>query len=209
MTKSFEDGTVFVVDDDARLADSLRALLMAGDFQVELFSSPQKFAESWTDRRAGCLLLDLRFPTSSGLDFQDELLAAAINLPVILMTGHADVPSSVRALKAGAIDFLVKPFDQRSLFDAVRVAFERGRERREREAQLAALNDRLATLTTREREVFGLVVSGLMNKHIAAELQVSEITVKVHRGRVMRKMGAANIPELVRMYARLGLPEDI
>jgi len=157
---------------------------------------------------ASCLVLDIRLPKRSGLDFQNELIKASIKIPIIFITAHGDVPMSVRAMKAGAVDFLTKPFRDQDLLDAVANALERDRKRREEEKGMAALKAKLETLTPREREVMSLVTAGLMNKQVAGEIGVSEITVKIHRGHVMRKMGARSLADLVRMAEVLGVSRE-
>ena len=197
---------VFVVDDDPSMRRSLDTLLRSVGLDVHLFSSAQEFMQAERPDAAGCLVLDVRLPGMSGLAFQQELAKAGIALPVIFITGHGDVPMTVRAMKAGAAEFLTKPFDDQVLLDAIDAAIERDRARRRDTAGLAEVQGRYRTLTEREREVMQFVVAGRVNKQIAAELGLSLVTVKVHRGQVMRKMLARSVAELVRMADRLGLP---
>jgi len=196
---------VFVVDDDASMREALRSLLRSVGLQVELFASAQEFLLRKRPEAPSCLVLDVRLPGISGLDFQRQLTEANVPIPIIFITGHGDIPMSVRAMKAGAVEFLTKPFRDQDLLDAVQLALERDRERRQREAELSILRKRLELLTPREREVLPLVVSGLPNKQIAAEIGTSETTVKVHRSQLMRKMNAESLPELVRMAERIGI----
>jgi RNA polymerase sigma factor (sigma-70 family) len=197
---------VFVVDDDASLREALKCLIRSVGLTVELFGSTQEFLNRKRPEVAGCLVLDIRLPGTSGLDFQRKLTEANIFIPIIFITGHGDIAMSVRAMKAGAIEFLTKPFRDQDLLDAIHTGLERDRARRQRESEIAILRDRFEWLTPREREVLPLVVSGLPNKQIAAEIGTSETTVKVHRSQLMRKMGANSLPELVRMAERLGMP---
>jgi RNA polymerase sigma factor (sigma-70 family) len=197
---------VFVVDDDASVRNALKSLIRSVGLQVELFGSAQEFLQSKRPNAPSCLILDIRLPGIGGLDFQRKLAEADDFIPIIFITGHGDIPMSVRAMKGGAVEFLTKPFRDQDLLDAIHVALERDRARREREDEIATLKDRFEWLTPREREVLPLVVSGLPNKQIAAEIGTSETTVKVHRGQLMRKMGAASLPELVRMAERIGIP---
>jgi len=200
------ESIVFVIDDDAAIRNALRSLIRSVGLQVELFGSAQEFLQRKLPDAPGCLVLDIRLPGISGLDFQRKLIEANIPFPIIFITGHGDIPMSVRAMKAGAVEFLTKPFRDQDLLDAIHIALERDRARRQRETEIATLRDRFEWLTPREREVLPLVVSGLPNKQIAAEIGTSETTVKVHRGQLMRKMGADSLPELVRMAERLGIP---
>jgi FixJ family two-component response regulator len=196
---------VFVVDDDASLRDALRSLLRSVGLRVEVFGSAADFLKGRLPDAVSCLVLDIRLPGVSGLDFQAELAKAGIHIPIIFITGHGDIPMTVRAMKAGAVEFLAKPFRDQDLLDAVQVALERDRSRRAEDKAVHDLRTRFESLTPREQEVIGLVTAGLMNKQIAAELEVSEITVKVHRGNVMKKMGARSLADLVRMADALGL----
>jgi FixJ family two-component response regulator len=197
---------VFVVDDDASLRDALKSLIRSVGLQVELFGSTQEFLQRKGPNVPSCLVLDIRLPGTSGLDFQRKLTEANISIPIIFITGHGDIPMSVRAMKAGAVEFLTKPFRDQDLLDAIHTGLERDRARRQRDSEVAALRERFEWLTPREREVLPLVVSGLPNKQIAGEIGTSETTVKVHRSQLMRKMGASSLPELVRMAERLGMP---
>jgi FixJ family two-component response regulator len=202
---SVAESIVFVVDDDTSVREALKSLFKSIGLQVVAFGSAAAFLEVEIPDIPSCLVLDVRLPGLSGLEFQDELLRANINMPIIFITGHGDIPMSVRAMKAGAVEFLTKPFRDQDLLDAVRVALERDRIRRENEQSLSTLRTRYASLTAREKEIIGLVTGGLMNKQIAAEIGVSEITVKVHRGNIMRKMHARSLAELVRMADLLAL----
>ncbi|HEY1459775.1 MAG TPA: response regulator [Casimicrobiaceae bacterium] len=203
---SAERPVVFVVDDDQSMRRSLETLLRSVGHDVHLFSSAQEFMHTERPDAPGCLVLDVRLPGMSGLTFQQELTKAGVAVPVIFLTGHGDVPMTVRAMKAGAVEFLTKPFDDQVLLDAIHVAIERDRARRRDAASLTELQARYRELTERERQVMKLVVAGRVNKQIAAELALSLVTVKVHRGQVMRKMLARSVAELVRMADRLGVP---
>jgi FixJ family two-component response regulator len=196
--------TAYVVDDDEAIRTLWGWLMESNGIAVRTFASAAAFIESYRRGAPGCLVLDVRLPGMSGLTFQQELAKAHVALPIIFVTGHGDVPMSVRAMKAGAVEFLTKPFDDQVLLDAVHAALERDRLRRREEASLASLQARYEDLTERERQVMGHVVTGRVNKRIAAELGLSVVTVKVHRGQVMRKMQAKSIAELVRMADRLG-----
>ena len=200
---------VFVIDDDPSMRGALEDLVGSVGLQVRAFASPQDFLQSKRLDVPGCLVLDVRLPGMSGLTFQKELVKLGIALPVIFITGHGDIPMSVRAMKAGAVEFLTKPFHDQELLDAIHAAIERDRERRREAVLVAELQERYAMLTERERQIMTLVVVGRANKQIAAELNLSEMTVKVHRGQVMRKMHAGSLPELVRMADRLGVPTTI
>ena len=197
---------VFVIDDDPSMRAALEDLVGSVGLQVRPFASPQEFLASKRPDAPGCLVLDVRLPGMSGLTFQTELARVGVALPVIFITGHGDIPMSVRAMKAGAIEFLTKPFHDQDLLDAIHTALERDRDRRRDAVRVAELQERYATLTEREREIMTFVAVGRANKQIAAELNLSEMTVKVHRGQVMRKMQAGSLPELVRMADRLRAP---
>ena len=202
---SAEEPIVFVIDDDAPMREALGNLFRSVGLQVEAFGSAAEFLQSKLPDVPGCLILDIRLPRLSGLDFQAELAKAGIHIPIIFMTGHGDIPMSVRAMKAGAIDFLTKPFRDQDMLDAVTTAIERDRGSRNEARILSDLHALFATLTPREREVMALVTAGLMNKQIAAKIGIAEITVKIHRGHIMRKMAAKSLADLVRMAQALGL----
>jgi FixJ family two-component response regulator len=199
------DPTVFIVDDDAPLRESLRNLIRSVGLRVELFASAQEFLQSQQPDTPSCLVLDVRMPGLSGLDLQKQTSEAGLEIPIIFITGHGDVPMTVRAMKAGAVEFLTKPFRDQDLLDAIQQALERSRKAREQQAATKELRQRFAMLTPREREVMERVVAGLLNKQIGAELGTSETTIKIHRHQVMEKMGAGSLPELVRMADRLGI----
>lgn len=203
---SEDQAIVYVVDDDPSMRRSLESLLRSVGHEVHLFASAPEFMQARRKDAPGCLVLDVRLPGMSGLAFQQELSKAGVALPIIFVTGHGDVPMTVRAMKAGAAEFLTKPFDDQVLIDAVHAALERDRVRRRDDAGVAALRGRYDGLTERERQVMSHVVAGWVNKRIATKLGLSVVTVKVHRGQVMRKMQAESVAELVRMGDRLGVP---
>jgi FixJ family two-component response regulator len=190
---------VFVVDDDEPFRQALGRLFRSVGLRVEVFGSASELLQGKLPEVPSCLVLDVRLPGLSGLDFQAELAKRSINIPIIFMTGHGDIPMTVKAMKAGAIEFLTKPFREQDLLDAVRVALERDRRRREEEQATAALRRRYASLSARERQVMELVTAGLMNKQVAAETGLAEITVKIHRSHIMKKMEARSLADLVRM----------
>jgi FixJ family two-component response regulator len=196
---------VFVVDDDPSVRDSIERLLGTVGLPVKAFGSPFEFLAANRPELPSCLVLDVRLPGISGIDFQRELSKANIRIPIIFITAHGDVPMSVKAMKAGAVEFLIKPFHDQDLIDAVQMTLEKDRVRRLCEAEVAKLQQRLRTLTPRENEVLPLLISGRLNKQIAAEINASEATVKVHRSQLMRKMEAQSLPDLVRMAEKLGI----
>lgn len=200
------DETVFIVDDDASICESLGNLLEAIGIRAECYPSAEAFRERWDGSRAGCLLLDARLPGVSGVEFQEELQAAGIGIPVIFMTAHGDVPMVRKVMKAGAVEFLTKPFEKDDLLNAVEQAFAFDRGRRSDEAERAAILARMDSLSDREREVMTMVTAGMLNKQIAGELDLSEITVKLHRRHVMEKMRAESLADLVKMCERIKIP---
>jgi len=200
--------TVIIVDDDPGIRESLEGLLRSVGLQVKALASVPEFVKEGRPEGPACLVLDVRLPGRSGLDFQRELSAANIHVPIIFITGYGDIPMSVQAIKGGAIEFLTKPFRDQDLLDAIQLGLARDRAWLENEKAIAALRERFETLTPREREVMALVVTGRLNKQIAYEIGISEITVKVHRGQVMRKMKAASLPDLARMADRLSFTAE-
>jgi FixJ family two-component response regulator len=197
---------VFVVDDDATIREALRSLLRSVGLQAELFATTREFLARQRPDVPSCLVLDVRLPGTGGLDFQRQLSEAGIHIPIIFITGHGDIPMSVRAMKAGAVEFLTKPFRDQDLLDAIQVALEKDGAGRRCEGEVALIRERFESLTPREREILPLVVSGLLNKQIAAQIGTSETTVKVHRSQLMRKMGADSLANLVRIAGRIGIP---
>jgi FixJ family two-component response regulator len=200
------DAVVFVVDDDSSIREAIKSLVTLSGLRVETFGTAPEFLRSKRPNLPGCMVLDVELPGLSGLDLQRELAAHGIKLPIIFITGYGDIPMSVRAMKAGATEFLTKPFRDQDLLDAIQQALERDRAARQHSREIAELRDRFDALTSREREVMSLVVAGWLNKQIGFELKISEITVKIHRGRVMNKMGAQSLADLVRMTERLEIP---
>ena len=197
------DAIVFVVDDDSSIREAIKSLVSLVGLRVETFGTAQEFLRNERPDLPGCVVLDVELPGLSGLDLQRELTAHGIKLPIIFITGYGDIPMSVRAMKAGAMEFLTKPFRDQDLLDAIQQALERDRAARRHSKEIAELRKRFDALTAREREVMSLVVAGWLNKQIGFELKISEVTVKIHRGRVMSKMGAQSVAELVRMTDRL------
>jgi FixJ family two-component response regulator len=206
--ESTEGPIVYVIDDDAVMREALGSLFRSVDLQVKLFGSAPELLQGSVADKPSCLVLDIRLPGVSGLDFQVELAQAGIHIPIIFMTGHGDIPMSVKAMKAGAVDFLEKPFRHQEMLDAVARAIESDKKRREGEKTRAELQARFESLTPREREVIGWVTAGMMNKQVAGEMGVTEITVKIHRGHIMRKMQARSLPDLVRMAEALGIRRE-
>jgi FixJ family two-component response regulator len=202
------ESIVYVVDDDSSLREALSHLMEVVGLKAECFTSAQDFLKKRRPDVASCLVLDVRMPGASGLTLQDDLAKAGVHIPIIFMTAHGDIPMTVQAMKAGAVEFLVKPFRDQDLLDAIQIALEQDRNRRKLDKSQAELRARFSGLTQREREIMELVAAGLMNKQIAAKIALAEITVKIHRSNVMRKMGAKSLAELVKMAQTLGITAE-